>query len=104
MGRSHESTPWIEDTSSEQGDRESPGATRDALFALTLGWIAAAAAAFALVDGGTRFLGMPLGAYLAGQGLFMALVLVSVRIAQGRGGQSRSRSAATSGPSAGGIG
>ena len=80
--------------------------TRSVVLQLAVVWVCLAAAAYFAGDRlGGPFLDMPLGVYLAGQGVFIALVIVSVRIvAVGNALYSRSRSAATSGMSAGGIG
>lgn len=50
------------------------------------GWTLAALLTFLFDDpSGTRFLDLPLGAYMAGQGAFVALVLVGVRFASEEG-------------------
>ncbi len=78
---------WIDDDTVAARARDVPGATRGALLLLMVGWTAVAAVALLLTDGMVaRFLDMPLAFYLAGQGVLMALVIVSVRIVQLRNG------------------
>jgi putative solute:sodium symporter small subunit len=51
--------------------------------ALVVGWVAVAALSF-LLDrlAGVRFLNLPLGLFVAGQGALIALVIVAVRAAR----------------------
>ncbi len=48
-------------------------------FLLLGGWAVATGASFLLADA-TRFLDMPLGAFMAGQGALLGVVIVGVRV------------------------
>ncbi len=65
------------------GSRTRWRVSRDARIALVAGWVAVAALSF-LLDrlAGVRFLNMPLGLFVAGQGALIALVIVAVRAAR----------------------
>lgn len=102
--------PLSDIASERDGLMDDPTLSRWCVAMLAAGWAFTALCGFALADAlSVDFLGLPLGVFLGGQGaLIGAVALIAVGVGRRPGekgrGQSRSRSAATSGASAGGIG